>query len=466
MKIKVWLSILFIVGTMTGCAFSFQNNISSDKSNETLGLTPDFSYTVTTQVPNILVNQVGYLVEDSKIAILQGKNLSTDFVIYNAENQQEEYRGILKAGKLEISDSTVKEADESDKKEIYLADFSKLKKEGTYYIYHSELGYSYEFEIGTTVYDKIEKEVLSMIQEEVKDTSLMCYQLSALLLTRELYPEYILDANFLDQLCKEKIEYLLKAQDTVTGVIYANISDVEKIKDLDQTQKQQYISLAATAEFAGTMAIYAYQMRDVDWNVYHQCYQAAEKAYRTIQNSLDNVGYDAGYFAAAHLYRLTGRGKYLQAVNQYIGMKEEQKSYTEYDFSLFADYAYITFRYGVNLESSENVMKKLMARAEEISLSGGRQNYYVSNRREYNDIDGKLSDMGNLALVNFIITNHEYTQLQKNYRDYFMGRNPQNICYIDGFGELNATEENKKVTQKNCGLFYLLLQSTKIENVQ
>ena len=109
------------------------------------------------------------------------------------------------------------------------------------------------------------------------------------------------------------------------------------------------------------------------------------------------------------------------------------------------------------------VMKKIMSQAEEISLLGGKNNYYVSTKREYNDIDGKLRDMANLALVNYIITNHEYTTLQKNYLDYFLGSNPQNICFVDGFGTLNAVDETKKINPKNSGLFYLLLQSTKME---
>ena len=104
-----------------------------------------------------------------------------------------------------------------------------------------------------------------------------------------------------------------------------------------------------------------------------------------------------------------------------------------------------------------------MSQAEEISRYGGKNNYYVSAKRDESDIDGKLRDMANLALVNYIITNHEYTILQKNYLDYFLGRNPQNICYVDGFGTLNAVDDETKVNAKNGGLFYLLLQSTKTE---
>lgn len=451
---------------LAGCSTLLQGQSTSKGNGEgtqTLGLTPDFSYEVKQQVPNILINQVGYPSQESKVAIMHGNDLQPEFWVYNAMSHKQEYKGSLQSGRIEMETTEENAPEGEEKKNIYLADFSEMNKPGSYYLYHPDLGYSYTFRIAPGIYDDIEKTVLYAIENEENDTSLICYQLSALLITKELYPKNVLEQERLDTLCKEKIERLLLAQDPVTGSIYDNISDVYKIRDLDATQKQAYVSLAATAEFAGTMAMYAYQMRDLDWETYYKCMTAAEAAYRTIQNSLDNVGYDAGYFAATGLYRLTGRAKYSQAINLYLTMKEEQKSYTEYDFTLFADYNYLTLRYGANLNLSEMVMKKIMSQAEEISLLGGKNNYYVSTKRDDNDIDGKLRDMANLALVNYIITNHEYTTLQKNYLDYFLGRNPQNICYVDGFGTLNAVDESKKINAKNSGLFYLLLQSTKME---
>ena len=436
----------------------------SGDGTQTLGLTPDFSYEVKQQVPNILINQVGYSIEDSKVAIMHGKDLQSEFLVYNALTHEPELRGSLESGKIEIEEKEENGSDGEEVKDIYLADFSNIKTAGTYYLYHPDLGYSYTFRVRQGLYDDIEKNVLYIIEKEENDTSLICYQLSALLLTKELYPQYALEKERLEVLCKEKVERLMQAQDPISGVIYDNISDVEKIKNLDETQKQSFVSLAATAEFSGVLAMYAYQIRDVDWEMYSKCMVSAETAYRTIQSSLDNVGYDAGYFAATSLYRLTGRAKYGQAIQQYLAMKEEQKSYTEYDFTLFADYNYITLRYGSNLSLSEIVMKKIMSQAEQISNLSGKKNYYVSTQREKEDIDGKLKDMANLALVNYIITNHEYTVLQKNYLDYFLGRNPENICYLDGFGTLNAVDEERKINPKNSGLFYLLLQSTKNGN--
>lgn len=463
-KYRVWMSILLSISLLAGCSLPFAGGekISAGRGGETLGLAPDFSYEVVDQTPNILVNQIGYPVENNKIAILQGKQLENVFYVYNAYSNIVEYMGELKSGNLEISEDGETKEEKKTAKDIYLADFSKIKKPGDYYIYHPDLGYSYEFKIGTGIFDDVEKNTLSLLEEEKNDTSLICYQLTGLLLTKELYPDNILEPERLDKICKEKVELLMKAQDDETGNVYVSISNAGMGSRLDEMQRLQYISLAATAEFAGTLAIYAFQMMDVDENFANQIQVAAEKAYRGIQNSLDNVGYDAGYFAATYLYRLTGRSQYAQAIGQYLSMKEEQKSYTEYDFSLFGDYAYLTLQYGANLEWSELIMKRIMKQAEEISLSSGKNNYYVSDKREYNDIDGKLRDMSNLALVNYIITNHEYSMLQKNYLDYFLGRNPYNICFADGFGTRNTVEDEVNINDMNGGLFYLLLQSTKL----
>ena len=466
MKCRVWLSCFLLLCTLTGCiqpyAGTDHNSVGGDR--DTLGLTPDFSYEVMEQTPNILVNQIGYLTENKKVAILQGNNLENVFYIYNAYTNELKYEGMLTSDSLGVSEEA--EASETQEteviKDIYLADFSNVKEPGTYYVYHPDLGYSYEFRIGDNIYDEAEKIALTVLDTEDEDISMICYQLTGLLLTKELYPQNLLEAERLDRICKEKIDLLMQAQDAVTGNVYANVSDATKVLELDEQEKQQYISLAATAEFAGVIAIYANQIKVTDGNLAYQYQAAAEKAYRAIQHSLDNVGYDAGYFAAAHLYRLTGRAKYAQAIGQYFTMKEEQKGYTDYDFSLFADYAYLTLKYGSNLEWSELVMKRIMKQAEDISLTSGKNNYYVSEKREYNDIDGKLKDMSILALVNYIITNHEYSTLQKNYLDYLLGRNPYNICFMDGFGTRNALEQEMKINPKNVGLFYLLLQSTKL----
>jgi len=462
MKYRVWMSILVFFCLLTGCSTKIQEKSTVvENKNETLGLTPDFSYEMIEQIPKILVNQIGYLEDGKKVGIFQGKNLNDIFYIYNVKSGQQEYQGTLKKGSFSDTRELQNEETGMESRDFYLADFSEFCKPGTYYLYHSDLGYSYEFKIGNKVYREMEKTILSRIGEEKNNTALMCYQLAGLLITQELYQEFVLEPERLEAVCRQKAQRLLMAQDKVTGSVYADISEIENIQKLNDAEKQQYISLAATAEFSGAMAAYAYQFRESDPALAAQYQAAAEMAYRSIQNSLDNVGYDAGYFAATQLYRLTGKAKYHQAIDQYLLLKEEQKSYTEYDFSLFADYTYLSISYGVNLDWSDFIMKKIMKQAEEISLTSGKNNYYVSTKREYNDINGKLRDMSNLALVNYIITNHEYSILQRNYLDYFLGRNPENVCFVDELGTRNV-KDGFKIDATNGALFYFLIQSAKL----
>ena len=172
------------------------------------------------------------------------------------------------------------------------------------------------------------------------------------------------------------------------------------------------------------------------------------------------MSYDAGYFAVTQLFKKTGRARYSQAIGQYLGMKEEAKSYTRYDFSLFGDYAYLSCKYSTNMEWNKQLMNKVMKQAETISLTSGKDNYYVSGGRDFYDVEGMLKDMSVMALVNYIITNHEYSTLQKNYRDYFLGRNPDAVCLAEGFGKRNL-QNGEGVSQGDAALLYLLLQSTK-----
>lgn len=454
MRIKVWLSILLCISMLAGCSFSFGSPLDSlgmakESDQDTLGLTPDFSYTTPKQTPNILVNQIGYLPEESKVAILQGNGLDTFFGVYDAATNQPIFAGTLKEARISVYQKENRKGEERET--LYLADFSSLKKEGSYYLYQKNLGYSDIFVIQEGAYASLEVSLLDRLALDNRDTSSLCYQLAGILLTLELYPEKILEPERLQRVLKEKIELLSLAQDEKTGSVYEVIP---------QETEAQAISLAATAEFAGVMAMYANYLQATDIAAATQAQLSAERAFSSIRGSLDNVSYDAGYFAVTQLFKKTGRARYSQAIGQYLGMKEEAKSYTRYDFSLFGDYAYLSCKYSTNMEWNKQLMNKVMKQAETISLTSGKDNYYVSGVRDFYDVEGMLKDMSVMALVNYIITNHEYSTLQKNYRDYFLGRNPDAVCLAEGFGKRNL-QNGEGVSQADAALLYLLLQSTK-----
>ena len=50
---------------------------------------------------------------------------------------------------------------------------------------------------------------------------------------------------------------------------------------------------------------------------------------------------------------------------------------------------------------------------------------------------GLLRDMTRLAVVDHIITNHEYATVLENHLHYMLGRNLQSISYLNDVGERN-----------------------------
>ncbi|MGN1314395.1 MAG: cellulase N-terminal Ig-like domain-containing protein [Lachnospiraceae bacterium] len=457
MKIKVWLSIILCVSMLAGCSFPVDKFLgdSRENSGDSLGLTPDFSYTYEEQTPNILINQIGYRPKDDKVAILQGSDLNSRFYVCNANTDKIVFSGSLKeAGVTPYGEKEGNQEGEA----LYLADFSRLAGTGKYYLYHENLGYSDTFTIEDGVYDSLENYLLGQLEKENRNTSALCYQLAGMLFSLELYTEQIKDGEKLQQILKDKIELLRKAQDEETGSVYEVIPD----EVTPQKPSGGEISLAATAEYAGVMAMYSCYLQYFDQTEAEQYQEAAEKAFFSISGSLDNVSFDAGYFAVTQLYKRTFRSSYSQAIGQYLSLKEEQTSYTEYNFTPFGDYGYLSAGDGINLEWSRQLMNKVMKQAESISLASVRNHYYVSEEREFYDVKGMLQDMTIMALVNYVITNHEYSTLQKNYLDYFLGRNPDARCLVESFGTRNMPEgAEEMIDETYAALLYLLLQSTK-----
>ena len=294
MRTKVWLSILLCISMLAGCSFPANNSLelleNGDKDGQ--GLTSDSSHGVKLQADDILVNQLGYQPEDNKIAILQGSDLNSAFYIYDAVTDEAVMVGILKEAGLTAYQTDGKKSKEEDA--LYLADFSGLEEEGYYYLFQKDLGYSDAFWIKADIYTSLEAYILEELAAENRDTSSLCYQLAGMLLALELYPDQIQEPEELQRILAEKTALLSQAQNQETGGVYEAIAEApepssEKANSGEPKGDEGTlaISLAATAEFAGVMAMYAGYLRSIDRVLADQYGRMAEKAYTSIQNSLD-----------------------------------------------------------------------------------------------------------------------------------------------------------------------------------
>jgi endoglucanase len=105
----------------------------------------EINYVVPVSVPNIKVNQLGYLTNSVKMAVFRGDNLPDNFSVINAETGKTVYTGeIENRGFNEITDE-----------HLSYGTFTALTAPGTYYIEAQVVGRSYFFAIGDNLYDEV-----------------------------------------------------------------------------------------------------------------------------------------------------------------------------------------------------------------------------------------------------------------------------------------------------------------------
>lgn len=290
---------------------------------------------------DILVNQVGYLPESEKKAVVRSgdaDSVSGSFEVVDADGKTV-YTGELEASK----------ENEASAEATAIADFTEVKEPGTYTIVTENYGESFAFEIGETVYEDVSASVLKMFYlqrcgEEITDDDFghaACHTDGAiihgspssafvevqggwhdagdygryvvagakaaadLMLAYEAYGEQFGDdtgipesgngtSDILDEV-KYELDWMLQMQDSETGGVYHKITG-ENFPDTVMPEEETAqmvlapISTTATADFAAVMAMAA---RVFDSAEDSQTYLAAAKqAWSYLEaNPGDGVGF-------------------------------------------------------------------------------------------------------------------------------------------------------------------------------
>ncbi len=267
-----------------------------------LGLSPEFDYEVPESLPSILVDQVGYSVGSTKIAMINGETPPETFSILEEQTGREVY-----TGKVEN-----KGYDPYVNAYISYADFTEFNTEGVYYIQAPSIGRSYAFQIAEEPFENLFTRVFkqyyinrcgltlsselageaahnachsreaqmkdeAMIKLDVsggwhvddigsRDVARGCQAVNTLLLAYELYTDAMGDdmgipesdngiPDVLDEV-KYEIDWLLKMQDAKSGAVYASVSSVDN-KTAGYILYIDGITMDATIHFAATLAKYS-----------------------------------------------------------------------------------------------------------------------------------------------------------------------------------------------------------------
>lgn len=491
--IKKLISIALLLTLLGGCVYLMSDftfdvpQRGGDSELTTLGLSPEFNYEVPQSLPSILVDQIGYAENSNKIAIFKGELLPDLFMIMDAENEQVVYTGkIIRKG-----------YDEEAGELISYGDFTSFRTPGKYYIEAAVIGQSYTFEIAQNPYTELYNTALKQyyynrcgltLSSELagdaahnachskeaqmkeaanvkldvsggwhvdetsnRDVATGCRTVNHLLLAYELYPEVFSDQvgipesnngipDVLDEV-KYEIDWLLKMQDSTSGAVYSAVSSVDNSK-FGYLLYIDSVTMDATIQFAATMAKFSYLYQNYDREFANQCLKAADRAYRYAGQYLPDVEAEEYFYASTELYRASGGHGYHKAIQEYL----TQNTVTDMgnDYVFWGCVTYLNTKQKVDVETCESLIKVLMLEGEQISYASKNSRLLVCMDEKLSGNAGLLRDITRLAVVDHIITNHEYATVLQNHLHYMLGRNYQSICYLDGAGTRSYKEINEK----------------------
>ncbi|MCM1145432.1 MAG: glycoside hydrolase family 9 protein [Blautia sp.] len=479
------------VGLLSGCAGIEGFSTTGEKQEDeiaSLGLTPEFDYEVPKNLPDIMVNQLGYAIEGNKIAVFRGEILPDTYALIDAQTEEIVYQGQIVS----------KGYNETTKEEISYGDFTEYQAPGSYYLQADIIGRSYPFVIADEPYESVFNEVLKqyyynrcgfMLSVElageaahgachtkgaglIEDTTVEldvsggwhmdeigrrdvlkgCYAINSLLLAYELYGEVFTDdvgipesgngiPDLLDEV-KYEIDWLLKMQDAVSGAVYSRVTVIDN-ETAAYALYVEPVTMDATIHFAAAMAKFSYLYQTYDLTFANQCLKAADRAYRYAGKYIDDVDAEDYFYAAAELYRATGSYGYRKVAQDYLTGLESLD--IEKDAVFWGCVTYLSTKQKVDMELCNRLISLLLADVEQISYASKSSKYLTEGNKEQSNNSELLKKMTRMSVADHIITNHEYTTVLENHLHYFMGRNAESISYIDGVGSRNYQTVDEKM---------------------
>ncbi len=433
-RIAMLLAVLLFSTALFGCnpdgsGEDVQKEIQKTEPSS-METAPVLDYEVPVVLPGILVNRIGYEAVSYKTAVVRGSSLPTYFRIVNAGTGEVVYTGSLEQHGY----------DNQTKEYNSYGDFSALTEEGVYYMECDILGRSYPFEIRRTMYADLMEEAIALLNNKREgltgaDVLDVCQCVSALLLSYELFTHVYEGQTSegkeppLIVLIRSYAEWLIAVQDVETGAVM----DGEELL----WEETAWLS-AVLAKFS-----YTYQKYD---SVYATvCLQASDKAWKYLtekeqQETEDNSCKEAGFYAAAELYRATGRNGYHSVV---ISLGKDIIPDADSVALVFGTLTYASTKRNVNMDLCAGLMKELLDEAERIAECAQEDVFATGSSLEEESLEEILWDMVVVSTVDYIITNHEYATLIENHLHYLAGTNETAVCYLCPDGESGTADIGK-----------------------
>lgn len=457
--IEKFIAMSLCVVLLTGCGETESiiptEIFTKEVSKKSMLSEAEIDFEVPKTYSKILVDINGYEKDAEKEAILIGQSLPAFYSIKNAKTGETVLEGRVKR----------KEVSEEDGLATGMADFSSLDEPGKYYFETDLLGKSNVFLIRENVYEETllsSLESLNALRDTEKVTYLpvensnkmievsggcqisgigekdvveSCLAVMDLLTIFEYYPKAFSDdmieedkGNDIPDIVDEaiyEIEWLLKMQNSETGGVYTSVSN-SSMDTNDVTLVVYGETTKATAYFTACMAKAYMGIKKYDSKLAAKALQAAGLSWKCLLANKEIVTEEQMYRAAVELYRATGNDEYRKVVVDYL--KENATLPMETRASFDGALTYIATARSTDVSIDTELISGMLAICEEKAALARGSRYRV--QPENLSASELLRNVYELIVIDYILSNTEYEQLEKNYLHYLNGCNSESIDYI------------------------------------
>lgn len=265
--------------------------------------------------------------------------------------------------------------------------------------------------------------------------------------------------DILDE-ARYEIAWMLKMQAPSGGVYHkVNCPGMAGSVMPEKETGMQYVtpvSTTATADFCAVMAMAAEYYAPIDQAFAESCLTAAKAAWAFLQENPDlilvdpsdlgddNGGYedtrdgDERYWAACQLYRVTGDAAYLNAIDSITGTYYKDGL----EWHMVGHYGNIALLTMENADKSS----KHYATAQEMLNNWVNEYTTTSSAMGYQTAIDKFVWGSNMSVANSgivlaiadrLAADDAHMNTVQLQLDYLLGRNPNGICYVTGFGTVS-----------------------------
>lgn len=182
-------------------------------------------------------------------------------------------------------------------------------------------------------------------------------------------------------------------------------------------------------QYAAVMAMFAYEYDPYDKEYAKECTKLSELAYRHTQEQYDGSAAadkrsaeDKRYWAAAQLYKLTGKKEYRQTAEDYQddppeGFREDMSGY-------LGTVAYLTCYNKIDLDIGEKLITALMDDINSAVKAASSNDELISvNTGRADQVDRVFETARLMVLGNYITKNIKYVETCENHIAWLYGRN-------------------------------------------